>query len=289
MDARLVWNTWRRILTDDALVHRVLNAQAVPDDTGFSSEEIEILESYAATPVQTDINIGMYRSGLVRNALAAMSLVPLSQQLLYASGLEVEAVAAGYAEVDCYADHGPNFWRAAGGFVAYLAKRPEFAVPAHQEVLALDTATIALAQRLGGCDDRWFGGASQNLARLHRARTRFSASPAATIVRSEHDLTAWIVNPQDYDPSELLPRSVHHWLVYFPADEGDRGYAEVSERAARMFQLLSTPMRIADLALALDGVSHADVGEILGSLTALGVVKALPASQVTMETDRVAG
>jgi hypothetical protein len=292
MDARQVWDMWRRILTDDAIVQRVLDPQHTPDISGLSAAEISILDDYAATPVQTDTNIGMYRRGLVRNALAAMGLVPLTQQLLYMSGLDVEDVAAAYTQVDHYADHGPNFWRAAAGFVEYLAERPEFAAPVYQEVLALDAATIALARRLGKCADNWPDHPTRKIARTRAGGTRFAASAAATIVRSEHDLTAWIINPQDYDSLEVLPRSVHYWLVYFPAAEAERRYAEVSERAARTFERLSEPITATDLSAELDGIPHADVIDILDSLAKLGVVSALPdrapAAQVAMVPNHVA-
>lgn len=291
MDARLVWDMWRRILTDDAMVQRVLDPQHATDATGLSAAEIAILDEYAATPAQTDTNIGMYRDGLVRNALAAMSLVPLTQQLLYMSGLDVEDMAAAYAQADRYTDHGPNFWRVSARFVEYLAERPEFAAPAYQDVLALDAATITLARRLGKRADAWPDRPPRKITRA-RGGTRYAASPAATIVRSEHDLTAWIVNPQDYDPFEVLPRSVHYWLVYFPAAEAERGYAEVSERAARTFDLLLEPMTATDLSVALDGIPHADVIEILDSLAKLGVVIALPdrppTAQVAMVSNHVA-
>ncbi|MEG3164345.1 hypothetical protein U1701_07040 [Sphingomonas sp. PB2P19] len=281
MDARLVWDTWRRILTDDAVVARVLDRDGAtidPDWAGWSAAERAILADYAATPVATETNIGMYREGLVRNALAALSLVPMSQQLLYASGLDVDAVAADYAKADGYADHGPHFWRAAAGFVAHLAARAEFAAPAHQDVLSLDAATIALARRLGKRADAWPDRPPRKTRRIGDPTTRFVASRAATIVRSAHDLTDWIVNPTDFDPTDALKVSAHCWLVYFPAAEADRACAELSERAARVFALLERSRTVAELSVALGAVPLADVIGILDSLAALGVVTQLPAS-----------
>lgn len=94
MDARLVWDTWRLLLTNDQLVEWVLhpNRSDAIDSMGLTAEEMSILSDYASTPLATTTNIGMYRRGLVRNALAALSLVPLSRRLLYMSGLDVEAV-----------------------------------------------------------------------------------------------------------------------------------------------------------------------------------------------------
>ena len=125
MDAQLVWNTWRRILRSDDLVDRVLRREPAPEAaSGLTADEAEILAEYASTPDATRSNIGMYRRGLVRNALNALRLVPLSRRLLYASELDVEQVADDYARSTGYRDEGPRLWRIAGGFVSYLAGRP---------------------------------------------------------------------------------------------------------------------------------------------------------------------
>lgn len=281
MDARLVWDTWRRILTDDRLVTRVLNPDWNESNPGLSVAETAILNEYASTPAATDVNIGMYRRGLVRNALAALSLVPLSQQLLYMSGLDVDSVAANYAKADDYFDHGPNFWHIAGRFVAHLASYAEFATPSHQDVLALDASTIALAQRLGNDPDAW---PILPASRARREARRFVASRAATVVTSSHDLTEWIVNPQTFDPSDTLEPTTHSWLVYFPTADAERGFAEVSERAARAFALLSRPYTAAELSSALDGIPIADALKIISSLAALGVVAEVGA-EPTIEND----
>src|SRR5437660_6309919 len=144
MDAQLVWNTWRRVLTDDRLVNWVLDSDSrTGDPHGCSADEVAILADYAATPVPTKANIGMYRRGLVRNALGSLDLVPLTRRLLHTSGLDIEAVATEFVQFAGYADNGPNFWRTAAGFIAYLASLPEFASRAQQDVLAIDAATIA--------------------------------------------------------------------------------------------------------------------------------------------------
>jgi hypothetical protein len=259
MDPRLVWDVWRRILTDDRLVDRVLGRS---DDAleDLTAAERAIVDDYARTPEETEINIGMYRDGLVRNALAALSYVPMSQHLLYMSGLDVEAVAVDYVAADGNRDHGPYFWRSAAGFVAYLGGLAEFAGPAHQDVLALDRATAALHRRLGAAGER-----------IAHADARYLASQAAVVVRSRHDLTPWIEEPRFFDPAEALDPSPHCWLVHLPAGGAEHSYAEISERAARMFERLAVPHSAAELAEALD-LSPRAVREVVGSLLAIGVV-----------------
>lgn len=277
MEARLVWDTWRRILTDDALVERVLGeGDGGSAAAALDAAEMEILADYAATPIATDTNIGMYRRGLVRNALGALSLVPLTRHLLYMSDLDVEAVAEDYARSTGYVDDGPNFWRTAGGFVAYLARRPEFAAPLQQDVFALDAATVALARRLGEAPAAlWPESAAAKVPeRLARdgERLRLVANRAATVVRSRYDLTAWIEDPEQFDPDQAPEQVDCCWLVYFPAAEGPHAYAELSERAARAFELLAQPMEVASLAPAIPGLPPAETVDVVDSLAQLGVV-----------------
>lgn len=284
MDAHLVWTLWRRILTDDRLVARVVppiggtrvTADAVMGEPELSAAERRIVDEYARTPIETDTNIGMYRTGLIRNALSALSLVPLSQQLLYMSGLDVDAVAADFVEADGYRDHGPNFWTCAAGFVGHLADRAAFTAPTHQDVLALDAAAIALARRLGADPDAWSlpdAGVSVGRGPARQTGKRYVASRAATIVASTHDLTAWIVNPQTFDPADPLAPTSHHWLIYFATAGAERGFAEVSARAARVFALLATPCTVAEVVAMSDQLPLPEATEIIGSLAALGAVQ----------------
>jgi hypothetical protein len=277
-DAQLVWDTWRRILTNDQLVERVLHpGDSTGEATGLTAGELAIVADYASTPAATDTNISMYRTGLVRNALGALSLVPLTRHLLHASELDAEAVATDFMQLTGYADDGPNFWRITGGFVAHLAKLPEFAARVRQDVLALDAAAVALARRLGeSAPAVWPESAAIAPAaagpRAGRESARFVASRAAVVASSSYDLTPWIENPEDFDADEEPEPSTRHWLISFPAADAAHEYAELSERAARAFDLLSAPRTVAEVSLALDGLPAADVLEVIDSLAELGVV-----------------
>lgn len=278
MESRLVWDTWRRILCDDELVEMVTQSGRAGGAAVIclSASEMAVVAEYARTPHATDTNIGMYRRSLVRIARAALSRVPLSQRLLFMSGLDVDAVAAEFARANGYADDGPNFWHLAGAFIAYLATRPEFAAPEAQDVLSLDQALVALAQRLGETAvELWPEAAAADLADTAGSDSscaRFVASRAAVVATSGHDLTPWIENPQDYDPVEALVPSPRHWLIYFPAAESAPAYAELSERSARIFGLLATPQTASDAARALCSLSEAEALKVIHRLAALGVV-----------------
>jgi len=291
MDALLVWNTWRRLLTDDRLVDWVMH----PDSRagvldGCTEDEMAILADYAGTPLATESNIGMYRRGLVRNALGALDLVPLTRRLLRTSGMDIETVAAEFVQHTGYADNGPCFWRTAAGFVAYLADRSEFASLAQQDVLAIDAATIALARRLGEiAPSIWPDSAaamfSAAASGMDWETMSFLANPAATVASSSCDLTPWIESPFDFDGKEELEASPRHWLIYVPAAESVHEYAELSERSARAFNVLETFKSVAEISLELGDLSRADVISVIGSLAELGVVM----SKATLHSPIVRG
>ncbi len=277
MNAELVWSTWRRVLRDDGLVTWITRSDArTADPDGLSVEERAIVTDYAGTPEATNANIGMYRRGLVRNALGALDLVPLTRRLLNMSGRDVDIVAEDFVRSTGYPDDGPNFWRCAAGFVAYLTRLPEFASRAHQDVMAIDDATIALARRLGrSAPPAWPVDAARHAgvaARKEGEAARVRRNPAAVVVSSSCDLTPWIEDPFEFDPSDDLEASSRHWLVYFPGPELAHEYAELSERGARAFDLLGTPRTVDELALEMRDLSRDDVQAVVGSLMELGVL-----------------
>lgn len=273
MEARLVWDTWRRILTSDELVEVVLHpTDRDPAPPNLAASEMVIFADYASTPIATETNIGMYRRGLVRNALAALHLVPLTRRLLYTSELDVSAVAADFVRSIGYRDDGPNSWRIAGGFVTHLAKLPTFSPLLFQDVLAIDAAAIALVRRLGESWPAWW----PESAALNPSRAvdsdRYVASRAAVVASSNYDVTPWLEDPLNFDVNEEFEPSTRHWLIYVPAAEAAHTYAELSERAARIFAVLSVPKTAAEVSLFLDGLPVPEVLEVIDSLADVGVV-----------------
>ena len=271
MEAQLVWDTWRRILRSDTLADAVLEPPGDLASLGLTPAETAILADYAGTRAATDQTIFMYRAGLVRNALCALRLVPLSSHLLEASGLDVEEVARDFTRAIDYRDEGPNLWRLAGELVAYLAERPELASGPARDVLSLDACTIALVRHVAEHPPAaWPDEAAARRAR-RTGRQWYVASPAACVVSTSHDLTPWLEHPSSFDLEAALDRVESHWLVYLPDAQSPHTYAEVSARAARAFTHLAVPSTRAQLAAELD-LSPAAVQEVLDSLAALGAV-----------------
>lgn len=279
MDAQLVWDTWRRILKSDQLVDWINQPKNsdVGVITGLTDEEISILVDYADTPTATNTNIGMYRCGLVRNALAALGLVPLTRRFLYMSGFDVEAVATDFVKSTGYRDDGPNFWKIAGSFVAYIARMPEFGTLLRQEALAIDAALVALARRLGeSAPEVWPESCAMDYcgtnARERAKSACFVVNSAALLTSSSFNLTPWLEDPEDFDVDEALEPSTRHWLIYFPAADAAPTYAELSDRTARVFNFLSIPRTMSEVSITLDGLSGSEVQKVINSLMEIGVV-----------------
>ncbi|MGB7196635.1 MAG: methyltransferase domain-containing protein [Collimonas pratensis] len=285
MDAHLVWRTWRTVLRSDELADAVLHP-ARHDLAALSDGDAEqraVLESYAGDRAAADFTIGMYRNGLVRNALSALILAPLSRRLLYASGLDVDGVAADFIKTIQYRDDGPNFWRAAAAFVAFLGKLPAFASPVRQEAILFEAALIAHMRSLGQVPPAvWPAGAATEAAPACLSG-RYVNNRACLVVTTGYDLTPWLEDTAGFDPAAELAQATHYWLVSVADAESAHTCAELSARAARAFNLLSIPRGAAELGLALGELAPAELLALLDSLLAIGAL--LPAQPATIQSE----
>lgn len=275
MDARLVWHTWRKILCSDELADAVLKPQqeALPAFAMSDPDQRAVLDDYAANRIAAEITIGMYRRGLVRNALSALILAPMTRHLFYSSGCDVDQVAQAYAKANGYRDDGPNFWRAAASFVGFLGQLPEFASPSRQDVIRFESAVIAHMRALGAlAHPVWPQAATAHVAAVDGPQ-RYVANSVCTVHASYCDLTAWLEHPTGFDVDLELAHGTRHWLVHVSNAESLPTCAELSPRAARAFALLSAPMSTSELADALE-LPHGAALDVLNAL--LGVAAALP-------------
>lgn len=281
MDAQSVWLAWRAILRSDELVDAVLNPRQheTPATTTGDSNLSAVLESYAADRLAADFTISMYRRGLVRNALSALLLAPMSRRLLYASRLDVGELTEAYVKLIGYRDDGPNFWSAAASFVAFLGTLPEFASLPRQDAIMFESAVIAHMRALGERPPLvWPRSAATNAAATGGAQ-RYVANSACTVHTSHCDLTPWLEDPTEFDV-ELEPgHGTRHWLISVPDSESSHTCAELSARAARAFTLLSAPKNATELADAL-GQSSGDTLDILEALLGTAaILRAPPAAR----------
>jgi hypothetical protein len=270
MDAQLVWNVWRKILSGEKL-------------SGLTTDEAAVVQEYLSTPTATDTYIGMYRQSLTETALSSLRLVQFCQRFFRTSGIDGNAVASDFIQRNGYQDYGPNSWHLAAAFLDDLAARPEFSSPVFQDAFSLDRALTTLAQRLGESPpDLWpdhrVAGDILHPGSDNRSDSLFKASPAAIVVNTLHDITSWVENPQGFDVNERLIAEPRHWLIFFPNSESTHVYAELSARTAHIMLLLETPMTAGDVAQSMETLSTAEALQIIESLAAIGVVYPIAAS-----------
>ena len=270
MDAQLVWNVWRKILSGEKL-------------SGQNTEEAAVVQEYLRTPAATDTCIGMYRQSLTETSLSSLRLVQFCQRFFRTSGIDNNAVASDFVQRNGYQDYGPNSWHLAAAFLDDLAARPEFSSPVFQDAFSLDRALTTLAQRLGEAPpDHWpdhqVDGDILHPWSDNKSDSRFKASPAAIVVKTLHDITSWVENPQGFDVNENLITEPRHWLIYFPNPESTHVYAALSERSAHILLLLETPMTARDVAKSMETLSTAEALEVIESLAAIGVVYPIAAN-----------
>ncbi|SRR5579859_122638 len=269
MDAHLVWDTWRLILTRDNLVG-ALEPTSDFESLGLLPIEATILADYASTRAATLQTIFMYRSGLVRNALSALQLAPLSSRLLHTSSMDVGEVARDFTESIGYRDDGPNLWRLAAAFVEYLVRQPEFAGEIQQDALAMDAVAITLVRRLG--ERPLTSGPDTAISLAPYPETQqYLASDAVTVTSTRFDLTPWLRNPLMFDSEAKLARVESHWLIYLPSADALPTHCGVSARAARIFTRLAVSKTASQLAAELD-LTVSDVLKEIDSLNELGAI-----------------
>lgn len=270
MDARLVWDTWRRVLTNDELVEKVLHAEGVDFIAlGFSADEARVLADYASTSRAAEVTVGMYRRLLRSNARSALNLVPLVRRLVDTCGVDASTVAVDYVKYSGYRDDGPNFWRLASAFIDFLTKHPSFATPQKQGILLLEGAAAQLVRHIAERTSvrSGAGEAADSTSRPER----FIQSGFATVVHTTHDFTPWIEAPSEFDCSMELDAGQFHWLVYVTDPESAHAYAEVSAEAVQILGLLVTPQTVAELSAACD-LPAAEVEEVVLSLEEIGAI-----------------
>lgn len=270
MDAQLVWNMWRKILSGEKL-------------SGLTPDEAAVVQEYMSTPTATDTYIGLYRQSLKETALSSLRLAQFCQRLFRTSGIDNNAVASDFVQRIGYQDYGPNSWHLAAAFLDDLAARPEFSSPLFQDAFALDRGLTTLAQRLGESPPKLWPDQRVDGEIIHpgsdnRSDVRFKASPAAIVVKTLHDITSWVEDPQGFDVNKHLVIEPRHWLIYYPNPESTHVYAALSERSAHILLLLETPMTADDVARSMETLSMPEALQVIESLAAIGVVYPIAAN-----------
>ncbi|HET7505835.1 MAG TPA: hypothetical protein VFK02_32675 [Kofleriaceae bacterium] len=286
MNPRLVWDVWRRILTNEDWVATVLAGDLTRLAPQVSPEERAVLEAYASTPEATRTTIHMFRSRTQSVARSSLGIVaPHTKRLLEKTGEDrATALTKAYTVASGYRDDGPRFCKTALDFLGFLAGVPAFQeAPGWADILALETASVRLQQRLGddhawrappACDPAFDREAGETLLDYDAWALVWCGN--AETARLDHDVTAWLEDPTALGETAVAPGPTW-WIASLADAESEVAYAQISERAFDVYALLARPLRPAELGARVPALPEDDVLSILGELLDLGVIRAIRA------------
>jgi hypothetical protein len=287
MNPRLVWDVWRRILSNEDLAATVLAGDLTRLAPQLSPEERAVLEAYASTPEATRITIGMYRNRTQSVARSSLGMVaPYAKRLLEKTGEDrATALTREYTVASGYRDDGPRFCKTALDFLGFLAGVPPFTeAPGWADIVALETASVRLQQRLGddhawrappACDPAFDREAGETLLDYDAWALVWCGN--AETARLDHDVTPWLEDPTALGDAAVVPGPTW-WIASLADTESEVAYAQISERAFDVYALLARPVRPAEVGARVPALPEDDVLSILGELLDLGVIRAIPAT-----------
>jgi hypothetical protein len=286
MNPRLVWDVWRRILASDDWVATVLAGDVARLAPQVSPDEREVLEAYAATPEATRITINMYRGRTQSVARSSLGMVaPYAKRLLDRTGEDrATALTKDYTAASGYRDDGPRFCKTALDFLGFLAGEPPFTeAPGWADILALETASVRLQQRLGddrawrappACDPAFDREIGETLLDYDAWALVWCGN--AETASLDHDVTPWLEDPTSAGDTAIAPGPTW-WIASLADTESEVAYAQITERAFDVYAVLARPLRPVEIGARFPAVPEDDVLSILGELLDLGVIRAIRA------------
>jgi hypothetical protein len=286
MNPQLVWNVWRKALTDDGWKAAIERGDVRELAGTVSAEEYAILEEYASTAKATGIFLSMYRNRLPSVVRASLSQVAPHSRRLFEQLDEAKRteLVRGYLVATGNRDDGPRFCRTAHDLMSYLARDPGIAdTPGWPDILALEIASMRVHLRLGalrtwhapepsepGFDDV----EGDTLAAFDDWALVWTGNAEA--VTLEYDVTPWLEEPETCGEGVLFPGPTW-WLASLADDTSEITYSQISERAFTVYARLEQPIRPTAIGASVADIAEDDVLSILGELLELGVIRAIRA------------
>jgi hypothetical protein len=182
MDARMVWDVWRRILRDPDVHERMFDDGYDPTVAGFTPDEAQVVLDYAASPSGTRFFIANYRYRMISSVFNALETVaPLTHRALRANELDLDAMARQFLDETYWADHGPYVVTFGAAILDYLGTRPDVVcIPGLPDLIRLERAAadVLRAAARGGSP----------------AATRhgWQVNPWLRVVDCDTDLSGWL-------------------------------------------------------------------------------------------------
>jgi hypothetical protein len=182
MDARMVWDVWRRILRDPDVHERMFDDGYDPTVAGFTPDEAQVVHKYAASPSGTRFFIANYRYRMTRSVFNALETVaPLTRRALHANEFDLDAAARQFLDETHWADHGPYVVTFGAAVLDHLGARPDVVrIPGLLDLIRLERAAADVLRAAAQGDPP---------AATGRA---WRVNPWLRVVDCDTDLSGWL-------------------------------------------------------------------------------------------------
>lgn len=112
MDAKIVWDTWRKILRDETLQHQLITKKwQSADIDGFSTVECEVIAAYADNIDRAKWFIENYQFRLVNSFINALETgAPLTLRALLNRGTNIDTLSREFLRDHHWHDYGPRVY-----------------------------------------------------------------------------------------------------------------------------------------------------------------------------------
>lgn len=285
MEARTVWQVWRRVLREEPLQDAMFSGRLAEraEALRLAPAEREIVEHYARTPAGTRFFIANYRYRMTSSFINALETsAPLTHRLLRVHSVDLTALATRFLDTVAWRDFGPYVYTFGGQILDHLLDQPELAaLPGLPELVAIEQAGVHItidaadAPNDAGPDPAGPERAAPERAAPEPAGYRV-IGPVAT-VHCAVDVSGWLRDGSTLG-REPVARRPRWYLVYLKPPQLQRRIITVPPLAAHLVAALRTPRSSAQLTAALDAMEvsrrPADEAALVSRLVGLGVVLA---------------
>ncbi|MFD7657760.1 hypothetical protein ACFV4N_27620 [Actinosynnema sp. NPDC059797] len=238
LDARTVWNAWRRVMREDAIQDAMFSGALAEraGELGLDPEEREVVERYATTPAGTRFFIASFRYRMSSSFVNALeTAAPLTHRLLLANGADVGALGEEFLDSVGWRDFGPYVYTYGGEVLRFLRDHPDAGrLHGLADLVAIELAAVGVTI-----------AASGTAPDFTPTPGAYRASSAVTSVTTALDVSGWLRAGARLgrDPVPAGPRA---FLVYLAPPDLRRRVVAVPDAVAGLVRSLEEPRPAAE-------------------------------------------
>ncbi|SQD80709.1 hypothetical protein [Moritella yayanosii] len=258
MKANIVWNTWRRILRDEALQATILvnkgNLSSKLD--GFSAEEIEVIEAYADGYDEAKWFVENYQFRLVNSFVNALETgAPLSLRALIAQQVDLTEFSKKFLRASEWRDYGPYVYTYCKDVIIWLTKE--------QQALDLNDITIDLLGLEEKSVDLYLSLRDGVPGDDPSAEGDIITTNMSMVYQSKHRLSDWLRRKSDLGKTEL-DSVTENYLVVLPTLTSRHKYSLINQKSVELIaapphdcrQLDAQSLQVLDKLISLNALKR---------------------------------